>query len=348
MLALAGAPAAPRERMRPFDMSRDLGPLADLVDLAFSSERDGVRGRVVGEMRRAARTGPLLWLAAVDPTGQSTMGGYVWMAGQRLVGNVTLCRDPGFANLYVISNVAVHPDWRNRGIAAQLLRAALQEAGRRSARLVTLEVQQENTVAHHLYDRLGFATYDSVAELSRPPAALPSRMQAAGWPGANLTLRRQRAADTDSLLQLVCEATPAPARAVRPPRQRDLQLDLAARLDRFLDDVLYRRQRGDWVVEREGRVVALLQAVGQYGDESHRLRIEVLPSERGRVEDGLLRHGLAWLSRFPDHPLWASVSCAHPEALSAFRLAGFETVRILDQLQVDPRDVNAGSVGASQ
>lgn len=347
MLAVAQAPAAPREQMRPFDMGRDLAPLADLVDLAFSSEPDGMRRNVVAEMRRVAKAGPLLRLASADPTGLSTMGGFVWMAGQRLVGNVTLCRDPNYAGLYVISNVAVHPDWRGRGIAGRLLHAALHEAEQRGARMVMLEVQQENAAAHHLYDQMGFTTYDSVAELRRGSGALPARIQRVNRPSSGQTLRRQRASDTASILQLVHEVTPAAARAVRPPRERDYRLDLGTRFERFMDDVLYRRQRGDWVVESQGRLVALLQGIGQFGNEPHRLRIEVLPAERGRIEDDLLRYGLGWLSRFPERPTWATVSSAHPEALSAFRLAGFETMRLLDQMQIRPGDVRPRPTGAN-
>ena len=346
MLALAGSTAASQERMRPFDMSRDLASLADLVDLAFSSEPDGMRRNVVAEMRRVAKAGPLLKLVASDPTGLSTMGGYVWMAGNRLVGNVTLSRDPGYADLYVISNVAVHPDWRGRGIAGQLLRATLLETERRSARLVMLEVQQGNSLAHRLYDKLGFMTYDSVAELRRAPGAVRTALDGK-WSGASHVLRRQRSGDSRALLDLAREATPTPARVVRPPREKDYRLDLGTRLERYLDDLLYRRQHADWVVEQNGRLVAQLQAIGQYGDESHRLRLEVLPSARGGLEEGLLRYGLSWLSRFPERATRAIISCAHPEALSACRLAGFETMRVLDQMQIRPGDVRACPTGVN-
>ncbi len=347
MLALASAPAAPRERMRPFDITHDLAPLADLVDVAFSAEPDGMRRNVVSEMRRAANAGPLLWLAAADPIGLSTMGGFVWVAGRRLVGNVTLSRDSSYADLYVISNVAVHPDWRGRGIAAQMLRAALQEAERRSARLVVLEVEQDNAIGHHLYEKLGFATYDSVAELRHASAIQSTCIQNGSWPGPGQILRRQKASDAASLLQLVREVTPPPARLARPPREKDYRLDLGTRFDRFMDDLLYRRQHVDWVVERNGRLIALLQGVGQFGSEAHRLRMEVALSARGTLENELLRHGLTWLTRFPERPICATVSCTHPEALSALSAAGFETMRVLDQMQLRPgglADMSGGNL----
>jgi len=55
-----------------------------------------------------------------------------------------------------ITNVAVHPDWRGRGLSHQLLLALLSAAKARGAVRATLEVRVGNRVAQSLYVRHGF------------------------------------------------------------------------------------------------------------------------------------------------------------------------------------------------
>ena len=56
-----------------------------------------------------------------------------------------------------IHNIAVHPDYRRRGIARALLSEVIGDARQQSLRRVTLEVRRSNVQAQMLYRRLGFA-----------------------------------------------------------------------------------------------------------------------------------------------------------------------------------------------
>lgn len=55
-----------------------------------------------------------------------------------------------------VTNIAVHPDHRRRGIARALLTRVLDDARRRPVRLVILEVRPSNTEALALYESFGF------------------------------------------------------------------------------------------------------------------------------------------------------------------------------------------------
>lgn len=55
-----------------------------------------------------------------------------------------------------ITNLAVHPAWRRRGVARRLLAAALAEGVGRGVTLAFLEVRPSNTHALALYESLGF------------------------------------------------------------------------------------------------------------------------------------------------------------------------------------------------
>lgn len=55
-----------------------------------------------------------------------------------------------------INNIAVHPDFRGRGIAESLLRFVIDKVRREGATFMTLEVRRSNTSAAALYKKLGF------------------------------------------------------------------------------------------------------------------------------------------------------------------------------------------------
>lgn len=57
-----------------------------------------------------------------------------------------------------VTNVAIHPDWRGRGLGERLMRALEEGAAERGAQRATLEVRVSNTPARALYEKLGWVT----------------------------------------------------------------------------------------------------------------------------------------------------------------------------------------------
>ncbi len=53
-------------------------------------------------------------------------------------------------------NIAVHPDFRRRGIAEKLVYALMEALKQRESRCLTLEVRASNEPAKALYGKLGF------------------------------------------------------------------------------------------------------------------------------------------------------------------------------------------------
>ena len=68
----------------------------------------------------------------------------------------------GYAGLWMIlseghiTNVAVEPAMRRKGLAELLLRELFQQAGDRGIQRFTLEVRPSNVAANGLYEKLGF------------------------------------------------------------------------------------------------------------------------------------------------------------------------------------------------
>jgi len=150
--------ASPGEHLRPFDVRRDLRAVADLVELCFADTLDADGRDYLRRMRSAARSAGLLRLASTATEWASVpLAGYVWRQDGQLVGNVSVI--PYFVHrhrYYLIANVAVHPDYRRRGIARRLTLRAIEHARRRKSSSVWLHVRQENKAALTLYQSLNF------------------------------------------------------------------------------------------------------------------------------------------------------------------------------------------------
>ena len=69
-----------------------------------------------------------------------------------------------------IGNVAVAPDFRRRGAGAALLKVLLEEAARRQAAVVQLEVRESNLAARRLYEKNGFETVGKRKNYYEKPA----------------------------------------------------------------------------------------------------------------------------------------------------------------------------------
>ena len=69
-----------------------------------------------------------------------------------------------------VTNVAVLPQYRRRGVGRALLLAALDGAGARNCAFLSLEVRVSNLPAIRLYESLGFAAQGTRKSFYRDPA----------------------------------------------------------------------------------------------------------------------------------------------------------------------------------
>lgn len=149
------APAAFQENLRPFDIRRDLGEVADLVELCFAETLDPDGREYLARMRSAANSTSLVTMA--KGWASAPMSGYVWQEAGHIVGNVSLI--PYLLQgrrCFLIANVAVHPDFRRHGIGRRLTEKAIESARKKRAPAVWLHVRAENRAARDLYLSLDF------------------------------------------------------------------------------------------------------------------------------------------------------------------------------------------------
>lgn len=144
--------------IRKLSVKTDLNQAADLIDLCFGyqMDRDGhdylryVRNVAAG--RKSVR-----WIDGAHERVSVPLFGYVWCEDSRIVGNVSLSPFQWKRQwYYLIANVAVHPDYRRKGIAKLLTQQAIYHARFQGVDSVWLHVKNHNSGAIALYEQLGF------------------------------------------------------------------------------------------------------------------------------------------------------------------------------------------------
>jgi ribosomal protein S18 acetylase RimI-like enzyme len=280
--------SAPPSGPRPARFPRDVPRITELVELCFHDVLDYSSRRMLRDVRAVAALGGAAWrlsrLAGIVRP-EEWVAGSVWEEEGRLTGNVTLTRRSAEPDAWLISNVAVHPDCRRRGIARGLVEYALGMVRANGGRRVYLQVDETNESAVRIYGEIGFqhiggriAWLRARAELNQPP------MEEAGAPRCTFAARKRNEwAEEYALWKDVSPFgtawnTPLSERAFRPSLQKNLAGLLAGEVERH------------FLARCAGRVEASLLAFGRWsGWEGALVQREGL---RGRVEAGLLN--AAW------------------------------------------------------
>jgi len=144
--------------LRPLNVLRDLSAVADLIEVCFSPTMDNEGQRYLSDMRRASRDDSFLrWASRMTETASLPLMGYVWEQDGQIIGNASLIpfRDRG-KRIFLIANVATHPDYRRRGIGRALTERVMKLARDKKASAIWLHVRDDNPGAIKLYEELGF------------------------------------------------------------------------------------------------------------------------------------------------------------------------------------------------
>ncbi len=300
--------------LRPVDPRRDMTGMAQLIEVAFAERLDDSGRAMVRSMRAFGRWGWLGWaLGHLFLPPAAYPSGYVWTEDGRLVGNASLMRADLGSRRWVLINVAVTPAWRRRGIARELVQSCLEQARRRGAEEVLLQVDADNRGARDLYQGLGFRTTSTRTTWARRPPWLPAASVGSG------------------------------ARA-RRPEDVSLQWALAKRLcpegllwPRPLDRAALRMSfpwgpTSHWVWPVEGPLQAFLSAFPGYESPGIHGILIVEPEARGRAEGPLLDLALTYLS-----PRLGEIQVETPDDVDGapLRSRGFIVERRLAWMAID-------------
>ena len=194
MIAVSAPTIHSSDPIRKIDLARDLNPVADLIELCFPIHLDPDGKTYVNEMRKAARDMRLMgWLSSISDLEPMRSSGFVWEVDGRIVGNLSMIplRKSG-RRVYLIANVAVHPDFRRHGIARKLTQRALVHLAQQRVTEVGLQVRDDNPPAINLYRSLGFKDQAARTTWRIHPAGFKSGLITAQ---DGLSVRRRRRGD---------------------------------------------------------------------------------------------------------------------------------------------------------
>jgi ribosomal protein S18 acetylase RimI-like enzyme len=326
MVAHATSNSSPARGLRPINSMRDLVGITTLVERAFADDMDESGRAHMREMRwLGALFGWMDWLAS---PGQGLMPGYVWLEDGHIVGNVTVRQLSTFGHGWMIGNVAVAPEWRGRGIARQMMDAAVELVRHNRGEWIALQVRTNNDIARRLYQTLGFVATGEMVHLEcHPPGDYRTVRHAANPIGH---LRPARASDMDQLYTLAQSLVPDSARWADP-------------VYRSLFDISVERRLADWftgeqhtwrVVEAIDHVCGAALLEVKRRKRWARLHLWMAPTHAGEYEEALIDSVLAELQRPID-----LVAARLPGDAIAGRVAlttrGFRPVRALTSMKLN-------------
>jgi len=227
------------DSIRKINLSTDLLAVADLIELCFPLHLDPDGQSYVREMRKTAQSFRLMgWLVNGSDLGTATPSGFVWEEQDRIVGNLSLIplQREG-RRVHMIANVAVHPDFRRRGIARKLTQYALSYLDRQSASQVWLQVRDDNQPAMDLYHSLGFKAQAARMTWRFRPGEINT--EALDWK-VGLTVRRRAREDWSRQRDWLEEAYPDTVRWNLPVNFRRFTPGLIQSMTNFFEGKTFR------------------------------------------------------------------------------------------------------------
>lgn len=315
--------------VRRMDPARDLAGIANVIEVAFAEELSSGGHAIMRDLNTLNRMRPLVWLLSrTSPIFRDLFSGFVWEVDDRIVGNTTISRVNGASSNWVISNVAVLPDYRRRGIGYELVRAAVDYAYEHGARRVALQVHEDNEAAIRLYETLGFETLDTVVELQTHYVAVPD------WSiQGNVATRVPEPARWREAYRMASTAVPPAVQIMHPVRPSRFRTTPSSPLIETLRYIFVGyRQEQRWA-ERNGRLLGMMEAERHRGSRASKVELIIHPQGRDEVEEALLLPALRFLRG--KHLVRTQLPTELQHAVSRLREIGFVPVRTLDQMVLE-------------
>lgn len=310
--------------LRPLKPSKDLGEVAALIEEAFADELDRSGRSALREMRWMGRWGFLLgWLDYLSPDVNTNLNGFVWLDNGAIVGNTTISRNAASSRQWFISNVAVLKTRRRRGIAHQLMVAAIEYIKEMRGTSASLQVRKGNGPAIHLYESMGFryisATMFFVKERADRGAFLPFP------PEVVVRDHRLDWADAQSAYKLAQNTVSLAHQKERPLHRSAFRLSGDVRIDNFWRTLVGLGRQKHLVVELQaGKFVATLSIEPGTWRTDHKVRLMVHPAWWGKLEQPLIRYAMNYLANYPARPIRCQQADDHQTVAETLLAEGFK------------------------
>ncbi len=141
---------------------KDLAEIADLIELCFQTQMDPDGLDYIRQVRIISKQPERIqWFPVKGEMFSYPLFGFVWEQDSKIVGNLTLIPIRYKSDwIFLIANVAVHPDYRRLKIAHHLTERAVTFARMHNIETLWLHVREDNQPAILLYQKFGFIEKD--------------------------------------------------------------------------------------------------------------------------------------------------------------------------------------------
>lgn len=288
---------------RPIDLSKDTRQVFDLLNVSFGSIRGANRSDFASGRYSLSQSG--IWAAKLNQLAGGFNPGFVWEEDGRIVGNATLLKSDLPAR-YLVANVAVHPDYRRRGIAKGLMEEVINYVAHLDGRRIMLQVDSDNESAVSLYLSLNFDNLGTMNQMDASPERLrflaPSHVK-------QISIDELSRKDWQAAYELDRRSVNPDLTWPIPPAYDQYKIDLWRRLGNLLNG----RHFEGWVSwapipeTRQTTLVGLATISSDWGRPTW-LRLRIDPKFRGQVEGALLTRAIKELRRHRR----ATIRISHP------------------------------------
>jgi len=277
---------------RPIDINRDSGQIIALLDQAFGPLPSG-RGQRMLISPAGAHFSSVLGPRFSDYFGRAVPG-FVWEEAGRIVGTMSLLAARR-AGKYLVANVAVHPDYRRRGIGTRLMNTSMDYIRKQGGQEILLQVERDNEAANRLYADLNFSALGEVNNWTASTIGIRS-LPVTDSEGFNI--RSMSHGDEKAAYLLDQRCMPFSLRWPDPPHPSKYRSSLWRRINDFFNAKKMEVRVADIPALKPGkrRLVGLGYIESEWS-RPHELAVRVIDEWQGVVERNMLSALVAHVKR---------------------------------------------------
>jgi ribosomal protein S18 acetylase RimI-like enzyme len=328
MVELSRSVSLPRNlrRMNPL---RDWGAVTRLMQVAFQTDVTNPGLPLLPDQAWLRWLRPVLsFVEAIGMDAPEQMLGFVWEADGGIVGNATLGLASAQGGIWLLSNVAVHPAYRRRGIARALVDAAIAETRAQGGRWLTLQVQSDNRGARDLYDQTGFRSLESVSEFAGLNVT-------AGTPVPRAArLVRPTPEQWQATQALAAAHLPEPLRLFRHALSGMFHVAHRRNPLEQLADLALATHWANWSLLWGEQVAGGLVVQTQLSWGAHRVAAWVAPVAQGRVEELLIAQAIDQTRHFASRRMNVALPASYTALADALSDRGLREMRTLELMGI--------------
>jgi ribosomal protein S18 acetylase RimI-like enzyme len=247
---------------------------------------------------------------------------FVAEVGGEVVGTIMITKQEKVA---YISTVAVHPNFRRRGIARKLVKSALEYVQNQKLRRAVLHVIPMNSLAKTLYMRFGFRDFERLVLFAADVERVSSSEHVEGIDIADF-----RKSQTDTVYELL--------RCSEDPKRLDV-LDYGKDnlKTTFFERVFHLYSKVQMVALRDSQIVGYIEATYTASEEAGQIsNVQIYPELKGKgIEEMLIHAAVSKVKQAGIRKVIGTASARRPELIAAMVKLGFERCLELDGMVVE-------------